>query len=88
MLVFMVIQLAGSAGTYPVQLSPAFVLKIHAWGTVHLLCRCFPKRHLRRRKHLDTSHCYVCDHNRIYDPDHHRIPVPHQTDQSRKTDFP
>lgn len=31
MLVFMVIQLAGSAGTYPVQLSPAFVLKIHAW---------------------------------------------------------
>ena len=31
MLVFMVIQLAGSAGTYPVQLSPAFVSKIHAW---------------------------------------------------------
>ena len=31
MLVFMVIQLAGSAGTYPIQLSPAFVSKIHAW---------------------------------------------------------
>ena len=31
MLVFMVIQLAGSAGTYPVQLSPEFVAKIHAW---------------------------------------------------------
>ena len=31
MLVFMVVQLAGSAGTYPVQLSPAFVAKIHAW---------------------------------------------------------
>ena len=31
MLVFMVIQLAGSSGTYPVQLSPEFVAKIHAW---------------------------------------------------------
>lgn len=29
MLVFMVIQLAGSAGTYPVELSPGFVSKIH-----------------------------------------------------------
>lgn len=29
MLVFMVIQLAGSAGTYPVEISPAFVSKIH-----------------------------------------------------------
>ncbi len=31
MLVFMVIQLAGSAGTYPVELSPAFVAKIHSF---------------------------------------------------------
>lgn len=29
MLVFMVVQLAGSAGTYPVELSPEFVSKIH-----------------------------------------------------------
>ncbi|MCM1180457.1 MAG: YhgE/Pip domain-containing protein [Clostridium sp.] len=29
MLVFMVVQLAGSAGTYPVELSPGFVSKIH-----------------------------------------------------------
>ena len=29
MLVFMVVQLAGSAGTYPVELSPSFVSKIH-----------------------------------------------------------
>lgn len=29
MLVFMVIQLAGSAGTYPVEISPEFVAKIH-----------------------------------------------------------
>lgn len=29
MLIFMVIQLAGSAGTYPVEISPAFVAKIH-----------------------------------------------------------
>ena len=29
MLIFMVIQLAGSAGTYPVELSPPFVAKIH-----------------------------------------------------------
>lgn len=29
MLVFMVIQLAGSAGTYPVEISPAFVSRIH-----------------------------------------------------------
>lgn len=29
MLVFMVVQLAGSAGTYPVELSPEFVTKIH-----------------------------------------------------------
>ncbi len=29
MLVFMVVQLAGSAGTYPVELSPKFVSKIH-----------------------------------------------------------
>lgn len=29
MLVFMVIQLAGSAGTYPVEISPPFVAKIH-----------------------------------------------------------
>lgn len=31
MLVFMVVQLAGSAGTYPVEISPEFVSKIHAW---------------------------------------------------------
>lgn len=31
MLVFMVVQLAGSAGTYPVELSPEFVSKIHAY---------------------------------------------------------
>ncbi|MDD2979937.1 MAG: YhgE/Pip domain-containing protein [Hespellia sp.] len=31
MLVFMVVQLAGSAGTYPVQLSPSFVSVIHKW---------------------------------------------------------
>ena len=31
MLVFMVVQLAGSAGTYPVEISPAFVAKIHAY---------------------------------------------------------
>ena len=31
MLVFMVIQLAGSAGTYPVEISPEFVSKIHAY---------------------------------------------------------
>lgn len=31
MLIFMVVQLAGSAGTYPVELSPAFVGKIHKW---------------------------------------------------------
>ena len=30
MLIFMVIQLAGSAGTYPVEISGAFVSKIHA----------------------------------------------------------
>ena len=29
MLVFMVVQLAGSAGTYPVEISPSFVAKIH-----------------------------------------------------------
>ena len=31
MLVFMVVQLAGSAGTYPVEVSPSFVAKIHAY---------------------------------------------------------
>lgn len=31
MLIFMVIQLAGSAGTYPVEISPSFVAKIHAY---------------------------------------------------------
>ena len=31
MLIFMVVQLAGSAGTYPVEISPAFVAKIHAY---------------------------------------------------------
>ena len=31
MLVFMVLQLAGSAGTYPVEISGAFVAKIHAY---------------------------------------------------------
>ena len=31
MLIFMVIQLAGSAGTYPVEISPDFVSKIHAY---------------------------------------------------------
>mgnify|MGYP000025412577 FL=1 len=29
MLIFMVVQLAGSAGTYPVEISPSFVAKIH-----------------------------------------------------------
>src|SRR5699024_11232377 len=29
MLIFMVVQLAGSAGTYPVELSPGFVDRIH-----------------------------------------------------------
>lgn len=29
MLIFMVVQLAGSAGTYPVELSPLFVARIH-----------------------------------------------------------
>lgn len=31
MLVFMVVQLSGSAGTYPVEISPAFVSDIHAY---------------------------------------------------------
>lgn len=31
MLIFMVVQLAGSAGTYPVELSPSFVARIHAY---------------------------------------------------------
>lgn len=31
MLIFMVVQLAGSAGTYPVELSGSFVAKIHNW---------------------------------------------------------
>lgn len=31
MLIFMVIQLAGSAGTYPVEISAGFVAKIHPW---------------------------------------------------------
>ena len=31
MLIFMVVQLSGSAGTYPVEISPAFVAKIHAF---------------------------------------------------------
>lgn len=31
MLIFMVVQLAGSAGTYPVELSGSFVAKIHSW---------------------------------------------------------
>ncbi len=31
MLIFMVLQLAGSAGTYPVELSPSFVSVIHNW---------------------------------------------------------
>ena len=31
MLVFMVVQLAGSAGTYPIELSGEFVSKIHNW---------------------------------------------------------
>ena len=31
MLIFMVVQLAGSAGTYPVEVSPSFVAKIHAY---------------------------------------------------------
>ena len=31
MLIFMVVQLAGSAGTYPVEISPEFVSKIHAY---------------------------------------------------------
>lgn len=31
MLIFMVVQLAGSAGTYPVELSGGFVAKIHKW---------------------------------------------------------
>lgn len=31
MLIFMVVQLSGSAGTYPVELSPPFVARIHDW---------------------------------------------------------
>lgn len=31
MLIFMVVQLAGSAGTYPIELSGSFVAKIHKW---------------------------------------------------------
>ncbi len=31
MLIFMVVQLAGSAGTYPIELSGSFVEKIHKW---------------------------------------------------------
>ena len=31
MLIFMVVQLAGSAGTYPVEISPSFVAKIHSY---------------------------------------------------------
>ena len=31
MLIFMVVQLSGSAGTYPVEISPPFVAKIHAY---------------------------------------------------------
>lgn len=31
MLIFMVVQLAGSAGTYPIELSGGFVAKIHDW---------------------------------------------------------
>ena len=31
MLIFMVVQLAGSAGTYPIEISGDFVATIHKW---------------------------------------------------------
>ena len=50
MLVFMVIQLAGSVGTYPLELSGSFVPYLHDWGTVHLYGGSLPKYHYQEEK--------------------------------------
>ena len=87
MLVFMVIQLAGPAE--PIRTAFTGIrIEDSCMGTVHLLCRCFPKRHLRRRKHL-TPVIVMCVITIVFTIlTIIGIPVPHQTDQSRKTDFP
>ena len=51
MLIFMVVQLAGSAGTYPVEISPSFVAKIHYYLAVYLYSKCIPQHDMRRREH-------------------------------------
>ena len=50
MLIFMVVQLSGSAGTYPVELSPPFVAKIHDC-CLHLHGRCIQEYDMRRGEH-------------------------------------
>lgn len=51
MLIFMVVQLAGSAGTYPVEISPSFVAKIHYYLPFTYTVNAFRKDDMRRREH-------------------------------------
>ena len=50
MLVFMVIQLAGSVGTYPLELSGSFVKYLHDWVPFTYTVTRLPPCHLRRRE--------------------------------------
>lgn len=51
MLIFMVIQLAGSVGTYPLEISGDFVPYLHGLGAVYLYGDSLSEYHQRRGEH-------------------------------------
>ena len=76
MLVFMVIQLAGSVGTYPLELSGSFVPYLHDWGTVHLYGGAFRSTIIRRRKYSGSRNIPDRFVDRLYPADHSGVPDP------------
>ena len=69
MLIFMVVQLAGSAGTYPVEISPSFVAKIHNYLPFTYTVNAFRSTIAGGRKYRNGSCCTDCAGSYIYSAD-------------------
>lgn len=85
MLVFMVVQLAGSVGTYPLEISGSFVPYLHEWVPVHIFCGSVQKHDLGWREYPGRGCIYDHPVRGIYGAYPDRIPAQGEEDQSRQT---
>ena len=86
MLIFMVIQLAGSVGTYPLELSGSFVPYLHDWVPFTYTVEAFRSTIAGRRKHPERSDLPDRSMAGIYRTDDFGIPDQSCKDQERQTD--